>query len=262
MKPPASKSVEFEGHGGHRLAGVLHPAAGKSRGSIVQAHCFTCTKDYKIQVWLARELASRGFHVFRFDFAGLGQSEGEFAKTTLTTYVEDLTAAYRWIEDKKGEPVTLVGHSIGGAAAILATVQLEEVEAVITLGTSIHIGRRISKLLPPERESELAEKGVARVKIGGRKFPISKELLEDLERHSLVEALESMGRPLLVLHGTDDEVVPVAGGLSLFKAAGQPKAFVAFPGADHLFMTDRDLAPRMAAVICAWLEVVKGGGEP
>jgi putative redox protein len=243
--------VTFPGHAGLKLAGILQPAAGLQRGTVLLLHCFTCSKEYKILSWLARELAIRGYRSLRFDFAGLGESQGDFSGTTLSTDVDDVLAAARWLTRGGSGPLTFIGHSLGGAAAILAAEQLPDVRTVVALATSVDAGRRISE--------KLRQTGSGRLEIAGKTYPVSDRRLRDLEELSLQEKISGWDRALLVMAGTADRIVPLAEVERLFAAARAPKAFVAVPDADHLFAGRRSQAPRLAAIIDAWIQL--NGGD-
>ncbi len=246
--------VRFQGHGGTELAGLFQPGRSPSRGTLILCHCFTCSKDFKTLAWLSRALAADGFCVLRFDFAGLGESEGDFRETTLSTDIEDLQAAIRWIELEERPPLAgLVGHSMGGAAAILAARQHPVPLPVAVLGTSCRVGDRIRRLLRPGDLHALELTGETSVSIHGRLYPVTVEFLRDLDRHDLREAVTSWDCPLLVVHGTADRIVPLEEGQRLFEAAAHPKSFLGVPEGDHLFVGRRSFAPAIAQVLAGWI---------
>ncbi|GAB4113921.1 MAG: hypothetical protein Kow001_15370 [Acidobacteriota bacterium] len=242
--------VTFPGHDGLKLAGILQPASGLPRGAVLLIHCFTCSKEYKILSWLARELGVRGYRSLRFDFAGLGESEGDFSATTLSTDVADVLAAAHWLTQGESGPLTLIGHSLGGAAAILAAEHLPEVRSVVTLATSVDAGRRLSE--------KLRQDGTGRFEIAGKTYRLSERRLQELEKLSLQERISGWDRALLVVAGTADRIVPLSEVERLFASAPAPKAFVALPDADHLFAGRRSQAPRLASIIDAWIQLNEG----
>lgn len=246
--------VEFKGHGGHGLSGAFHPVTGEPKSGTVISHCFTCSKDYKVIVWLAAELAKRGHPVLRFDFAGLGMSEGSFADTTLSTDIADLRAAIGWLEGEGFKVDTLIGHSLGGAASILTGAIVPSVRNVVVIGTSAEVGK-VTRILKPEDWDTLSRDGVVSVRVGGVVRPIRREFIEDLKGHSLMETVANWNKSLLVIHGTADELVSSESQEALFAAARQPKAFFSLPGADHLFAADRGHARHIARVIEQWVEL-------
>ena len=238
------------------LAGLLQRGREPSSGAVVVCHCFTCSKDYKSLAWLARALAQFGFTVLRFDFAGLGDSSGDFRDTNLSTDIEDLIAATDWLERVQGERLLgLVGHSMGGAAAILAAARRPDPVPVAVLGTSGVVGGRIRRLLHPGDFENLERTGETTVTIHRRRFPLTVEFLQDLERHDLLRVVAGWRCPLLVVHGTDDAIVPFADAEELYAAATAPKSFLTVPAGDHLFVARRSLAPSVARVLAGWFEL-------
>ncbi len=245
--------VRFRGTAGE-LSGTLQVPDGTPRGGVVLAHCFTCSKSLKVTRNLATGIEDGGYAVLRFDFTGLGESEGEFADTSVTTNVGDIEAAARFMEARGFGPCALVGHSLGGAATLLAAAHVPAVRAVVAVGAPFspdHV-----RHLFAERDVERAlASGRATVEIAGRPFQISAEFFHDLERQCSPERIAALGRPLLVAHGTADRVVPIEEGERIFHAARQPRWFVAIPDADHLFIQERHAA-RAAQAVRAFLDTV------
>ncbi|GAB4250552.1 MAG: hypothetical protein Kow00109_26470 [Acidobacteriota bacterium] len=219
------------------------------------AHCFTCRKEYKILARLADALGPLGYGTLRFDFAGLGESEGDFAATTLESKVEDVLGAVRFVAEQGERLAALLGHSLGGAAALLAGERLLGRPPVIVLGASLEAGRRIAGRLSSGELRQLEESGVVEIRIGPAVYPLSREFLEDLRHLSLERPLRSGDFPFLVIHGTADTIVPIAEGERLFAVASEPKAFVAVPGGDHLLAERREWAASLAAIMDGWLQM-------
>jgi len=246
------QEVRFPGGAGATLAGVLHlPPHGPPRAGILVAHCFTCGKDLLTSTRLAKGLAAAGWAVLRFDFTGLGESEGEFSDTTISTSLRDLDAALDTLAERAGATIGMVGHSYGGAAALLAAERRADVGSVAVLGapsSPAHLTRLLS-----------SEGGRHHVTVGERRFALDPDFVADLHRHDLDRCLATLHRPLLVLHGLDDEVVPVEEGEALFAAASQPKAFLPLLGADHL-LTDRTTATAAIAALTAWFDHTLAAG--
>lgn len=252
MKRGKQTRVRFENRRGEEMAGIFHEPEGEVRGGIVLSHCFTCSKDYKVLAWLGRALAEHGFVVLRFDFAGLGESEGDFGKTTLSDDVDDLETAVQWMLGQ-GHPVqVLAGHSMGGAAAILGAARIDRIKGIVAIASSA-MPEEITRVLTPENRKELEKEGSATVSVMGRDFSITSEFFEDLKRHSPLATLQKWPGAFLVIHGTEDRIVDISKAEELFEAARQPKSFVALAGADHL-LSKQDLAQHTAAAISLWFE--------
>ncbi|HLV00370.1 MAG TPA: alpha/beta fold hydrolase [Acidobacteriota bacterium] len=252
MKGGKQIRVQFENRRGQKIAGILHTPEGETRAGIVLSHCFTCSKDYKILVWLGRALAARGFLVLRFDFAGLGESEGDFGQTTLSDDVDDIETAVLWMLNQ-GYPVrVLAGHSMGGAAAILAAERLAQIQGIVAIASSA-IPEEITRVLTPENREALERDGKATVSVMGRDFVISREFFEDLKRHKPLTTLQKWSGAFLVIHGTRDRIVNISKAEELFGAAPQPKTFFSLAGGDHL-LSQPNLAERAAEAISLWFE--------
>ncbi|MBW3578591.1 MAG: alpha/beta hydrolase [Actinobacteria bacterium] len=253
------EDVGFPGSTGARLAGVLHRPDGGAVGSVLLAHCFTCSKDLHTTTRIAGALAEAGYAVLRFDFTGIGASGGDFRDKTVSRNVRDLVLAATHLIERGYGPCGLVGHSLGGAAVLLAAARMRTVRSVAVLGAPATVSH-VRHLMVDDEEA-IRRDGVAQVVIGGRPFPISRDFLDDLDTHDVLAAVESLGRPLLVLHAVNDEVVPVNDGEAIFAAARQPKSFVPLIGADHL-LTDRGEAAHAAQTLVGWLDTtLRGGGD-
>ncbi len=250
---PDAEKVTFSGHRSE-LSGVLHVPPEPISGSVVLAHCFTCSKSFKIMRHVATGIANGGYAVLRFDFTGLGESEGEFGDTNVTTNVEDLHAAVNFLQRRVTGPCSIVGHSLGGAAALLATHRIPEVAAVAVIAapaTAAHVSRHFAR----EKVSEALASGRVRVEIAGRPFYLSGEFFEDLQRHDSLDHVRSLNRPLLVVHPMEDDLVNIEEGEKIFLAAKQPRWFVALPGANHL-LTKKEHAAAAAGVIARFLDTM------
>jgi uncharacterized OsmC-like protein/pimeloyl-ACP methyl ester carboxylesterase len=245
-----SERVSFPGHGGVRLAGLLdRPLAGPVRGHVLFAHCFTCNKNLKTVANISRALTDVGLAVLRFDFTGLGESGGEFAATGFSSNVADLLAAADYLAAEHGGPELLVGHSLGGAAALMAAAQIKACRAVATIGAPSHpshIEKQLSGGL-----AEIREKGEATVDIGGRPFQVRREFLDDLAAQPILERLRRLRRALLVLHAPLDQVVSIDHAGEIFTQALHPKSFVSLDRADHLLSNPAD-ARYAGSVIASW----------
>jgi uncharacterized protein len=245
-----TEPMSFPGSTGARLSGILHLPPEQAAGSVLLAHCFTCSKDLHTMTRLARGLCEAGYAVLRFDFTGIGESGGDFADKTVTRNVVDLVQAATALIQRGYGPCALVGHSLGGAAGLLAAQRLKTVRSVAVIGapaTPAHIRHLLG-----DRVEAVGREGVAEVTIAGHAFAIAREFLDDLERHDQEARVAELGRPLLVLHAVDDDTVAVTEGERIFAAARQPKAFVPLLDADHL-LTDQAAAGRALHVLESWL---------
>lgn len=224
---------------------------GEPTGWALFAHGFTLGKDLAAAGTIARALAREGLGVLRFDFTGLGSSEGEFASTNFSSNVGDLISAARWLEDNAAGPLLLVGHSLGGAAALAAAPDIPSVEAVATIGAPAdpsHIEHLFDRHL-----LEIEQLGQADVTIAGQHFPIARQFLEDIRSASLLPKVEDLDAALLVFHAPRDQVVGIENARQVFEAAKHPKSFISLPiEADHL-LSDRADAAYVGNVIAAWV---------
>jgi putative redox protein len=245
---PRPLRTSFPGARGHRLAAILDLPDREPDAHALFAHCFTCTKDLKAAHWIGRSLAERGVAMLRFDFAGLGQSEGDFGETTLSSNVEDLLAAAEYLRNEHGPPRILIGHSLGGVATLAAAGGVAEARAVCTISSSFQATHLRQHLLGEHRD-EAPER--LDVKIAGRAFQLRRRFLADLEQHDMAEHIRALGKPLLVLHAPGDRIVEIAQAEQIFAAASQPKAFIALGGADHL-LGRREDAEHVAQLIQLW----------
>lgn len=244
-----SQAVHFDGALGHRLSARMDLPVGKPRAFALFAHCFTCSKDLRPVVQMSQALNELGVAVLRFDFTGLGESEGEFAETHFSSNVADLVAAARYMAEAWEAPQLLMGHSLGGAAVLRAAGALPSVRAVVSLAAPADPSHVLAHV--EEAREAIERDGQARVEIGGRSFHVGKAFLDDVAEATLDDALATLGRPLLILHAPEDAVVPVSHAGRIFQAARHPRSFVALDGADHLLL-DPEQARYAAQVTAAW----------
>ena len=243
-----SEKLVFEGGQG-ALAARFDRPPGPVRATALFAHCFTCSKDLAAVSRIARALAERGIAVLRFDFTGLGHSEGEFANTDFSSNVEDLVRAADHLREQGQPPQLLIGHSLGGAAVLAAAARIPESLAVATIGAPAD-PEHVTKLFAGAR-AEIERAGEAEVELAGRRFRIRRELLDDLAEQRLEPAIAGLRRALLVLHAPFDQTVGIDNASRIFAAAKHPKSFVSLDGADHL-LTRREDAAYVAEVVAAW----------
>ncbi len=245
-----SERLTFQGASGAELAARLdRPGRGPTRGYALFAHCFTCSKDVFAASRISRSLAERGMGTLRFDFTGLGHSEGEFASTNFSSNIDDLVAAGEFLSEQFGAPALLVGHSLGGAAVLGAAGRLQGVEAVATIAAPFR-PVHVRNLFDGQIE-EIREEGEAEVTLAGRAFRITREFLEDLQSQRLDEAIAELDRPLVLFHAPRDEIVGIDNASRIFEAAKHPKSFVSLDDADHLLSRRQD-AEYVATVLSAW----------
>jgi putative redox protein len=243
-----SAKVEFPGATAAKLAARLDSPP-VPRAYALFAHCFTCGKDIFAASRIAAALVAQGIAVLRFDFTGLGGSEGEFSNTNFSSNVRDLLAAGDFLRQHYAAPTLLIGHSLGGAAALSAAPRVPEVRAIATIGApskAAHVVRSFGAQV-----GEIAEKGRAEVTLAGRKFTIAKQFLDDLADQQYLGAVATMKKALLVCHAPHDDVVGIENASEIFAAARHPKSFLSLDSADHLLRRRED-AIYVADVITAW----------
>jgi putative redox protein len=246
------KRLRFPGAFGDELVARLElpdPEGSEPAAYALFAHCFTCSKDLKAAGWISRALVERGIAVCRFDFTGIGESEGDFADTNFSSNVDDLQAGADFLRAEYRAPEILIGHSLGGAAVLAAAGRVPEARAVATIGApaeTAHLKKSLVRQAP-----ELEEKEEAEVRLGGRSFRIKQQLLRDLEGENLAEAIGDLHRALLVFHSPADTVVPIDQARKIYEAARHPKSFVSLDQADHLLTDPRD-ARYVGEVLAAW----------
>ena len=246
-----SQKLTFPSASGEMLAGRLElPAAGKPEAYALFAHCFTCTKDIFSASRIAGALAESGIAVLRFDFTGLGHSEGEFANTNFSSNVADLLAAADFLRQEREAPKILIGHSLGGAAILSAAPQVPEANAVVTIGAPAdpsHVQHLFQEARP-----EIESQGEAEVLLSGRTFRIQKQFLEDIENQKLESHIGNLRKALLVFHAPHDKTVEIDNARQIFMAAKHPKSFISLDDADHL-LTNKADGRYVASVLASWV---------
>jgi len=243
-----SKKVEFPGATGAMLAARLDLPA-TPRAFALFAHCFTCGKDIFAASRIADGLSARDIAVLRFDFTGIGSSEGEFANTNFSSNVEDLVAAADYLRKNHGAPSLLIGHSLGGAAVLAAASRVPDAIGVVTIGapaSAAHVTHNFAANL-----ADIVEKGTAEVTLAGRTFTITKQFLDDVAGQNILDDLGRMKKALLVCHAPRDEYVGIDNASAIFSAARHPKSFLSLDTADHLLRNRQD-ALYVADVIATW----------
>ena len=245
----ATERFQFEGEGGHSLAAALDLPDREPVAYALFAHCFTCGKDVLAARRIATALAAAGIAVLRFDFTGLGSSEGDFSNSTFSSNVADLVRAADHLRENRKAPAILIGHSLGGAAILAAAEKIPEARAVVTIAAPSDPGHVTG--LFKDRIEEIRKTGRADVSLAGRPFPITREFLDDIAEHQVMRHVTSLHKALLILHAPTDDIVGIDNATRIFVAARHPKSFVSLANANHLLSDRRDTV-YVAEVIAAW----------
>jgi uncharacterized OsmC-like protein/pimeloyl-ACP methyl ester carboxylesterase len=249
--PVPTERFQFAGEGGHQLAAALDLPDGPVHAYALFAHCFTCGKDVLAAKRIATALAVKGIAVLRFDFTGLGSSEGDFANSTFSSNVADLVHAADHLRETRGPPAILIGHSLGGAAILAAAGQIPDAKAVVTIAAPSDPAH-VTHLFKDSIE-DIRTHGKVEVQLAGRPFHIKREFLDDIAEHGLMADVAKLHKALLIMHSPTDDTVGIDNATNIFLAAKHPKSFVSLSGADHLLSARRDSA-YVADVIAAWAE--------
>lgn len=248
---PNSRAISFPGAAGAPLAARLDGPHTPPVAYALFAHCFTCSKDTRAATYVSASLAERGIATLRFDFTGLGGSEGEFANTSFSSNIADLLAAADFLRTRHRAPSVLVGHSLGGAAVLAAASSIPEARAVATIGAPFDPSHVLH--LFKGAANTIRALGEAEVEIAGRTFRVRNQFLEDIAGHRLDDALSHLGKALMVMHSPRDTVVSIDNAAKIFVAAKHPKSFVSLDPADHL-LPRREDALYAGHVLAAWAE--------
>ena len=239
----------FKNPQGESLSGLLEMPSGAIKSYALFAHCFTCSKDNPAATRIARALADLGIAVLRFDFTGLGNSKGDFSNTNFSSNLQDLLAAANYLEQHYAAPTLLIGHSLGGSAALAVAQDLATVKAVVTIGapaTAAHV-----KHLFADSYHELMDKQTVQVELGGRSFNIQRQFIDDLEKYNSVAHIKALRKALLIFHSPLDHIVSIEEAARIYTAAKHPKSFVSLDQADHLLSNPED-SQYVAEVLSAW----------
>lgn len=244
------EKVVFTNKKNQELEGRLElPADQYPHNYVIFAHCFTGNKNFSAVVDISRALIAEGFAVLRFDFTGLGDSQGEFEDTNFSHNIDDLVAAADYLAENHKPPTLIIGHSLGGTAAIYASDKIDSIKAIATIGSPADPDH-IKHLLKNDLE-EIEKTGKAKVDVGGRDFTIKKSFLDDLNKKVYDEILQELHKPILIFHSPQDQIVHISQAEELYKAAHHPKSFVSLDGADHLLTKEKD-AIYAGKVCAAW----------
>jgi uncharacterized OsmC-like protein/pimeloyl-ACP methyl ester carboxylesterase len=245
-----TERFQFTGSEGQQLAAALDTPEGEIHAYALFAHCFTCGKDGLAAKRIAVALAAKGIAVLRFDFTGLGSSEGDFANSTFSSNVADLVLAADHLRKTRQAPAILIGHSLGGAAILAAAGQIPDAKAVVTIAAPsdpAHVTGQFA-----DRIDDIRKHGESEVSLAGRPFRIKREFLDDIAEHGLMAHVAKLHKALLVMHAPTDDTVGIDNATRIFVTAKHPKSFVSLAGADHL-LTNKSDAAYVADVIAAWV---------
>ncbi len=244
------QKVSFSNKDEEQLVGRLElPLDQKPHNFVIFSHCFTCTKNLTAVKNIGRALTDKGFGVLRFDFTGLGESEGDFENTNFSGNVEDLVEAAIFLEKNYMAPTLLIGHSLGGTAAIFAASKIQSIKAVAVINSPSHPSHVMHLL--KDSTHEINKNGKAKVNLGGIDFTIKKQFLDDLENKSPIDVVSSFEKALLILHSPQDTIVGIKNAEDIYKAANHPKSFVSLDGVDHLLSNKQD-SNYVGQVIAGW----------
>ncbi|MBW2440760.1 MAG: alpha/beta fold hydrolase [Deltaproteobacteria bacterium] len=244
------RRLHFTNESGQRLAARMDlPDDTPPVAYALFAHCFTCSKNIKAAAHISRALTDEGIGVFRFDFTGLGESEGDFGDTNFSSNVEDLVTAAQFMVDNLEGPKILIGHSLGGAAVLQAAARIPSSLAVITIAAPAD-PKHVSLALGDSKEI-IERRGEAEVDLAGRTFKIKKQFLDDLESVSMQHTIRNLDRALLIFHAPTDAVVGIDNAARIFQAARHPKSFISLDRADHLLMKPED-SRYVGSLIATW----------
>ncbi|MFP4227143.1 MAG: alpha/beta hydrolase family protein, partial [Desulfobacterales bacterium] len=233
------KKLTFANRFDQKLSARLDlPVDGKPLAYAIFAHCFTCTKNLKAVGNISRALNRAGIAVMRFDFTGLGESEGDFADTNFTTNVSDLVDAADFLAAEYQAPEILIGHSLGGAAVIQAAAHIESAKAVAVIGAPANADHVLNHMA--DAYDTIKARGEAEVRLAGRPFKIKKQFIDDLESHKMADVIARLKRALMILHSPIDQTVGIENAAAIFKAAKHPKSFISLDQSDHLLSRSAD----------------------
>jgi putative redox protein len=254
-----TERFQFTSSEGHQLAAALDLPEREPIAYALFAHCFTCGKDVLAARRIAVALSAKGIAVLRFDFTGLGSSEGDFANSTFSSNVADLVRAADHLRETRKSPSILIGHSLGGAAILAAAGQIPDAKAVVTIAAPSDPAHVTG--LFKDRIEDIRKHGKVEVSLAGRPFHIKREFLDDIAEHGLMAHVANLHKALLIMHSPTDDTVGIDNATRIFVTAKHPKSFVSLAGADHLLTGKRDAA-YVAGVIAAWAERYLDPVEP
>ncbi len=245
-----AKKIMFQGANGEELSAKLDSPEGEAKAYALFAHCFTCGKDLSAINRIAKALNEDEIALFRFDFTGIGASHGDFANTNFSSNVQDLIAAEKFMQANLQAPDIMIGHSLGGAATLVAAAHIEHVKAVVTIGApfdSVNVLKQFGSSL-----EAIEEQGEVELLLAGRSFKIKKQFIDDAVSQNITDHIRNLKKPLLVMHSPVDDTVPIDHARSIYEAANHPKSFISLDKADHLLMKSDKYGQYTARVLAAW----------
>jgi putative redox protein len=248
---PRIEKLVFSNEHGQQLSARLDMPDSEPRAYALLAHCFTCNKSLKAAGHIAKGLVGQGIAVFRFDFTGLGESEGDFSNTNFTSNVQDILSAANFMEQQSYAPHILVGHSLGGTATLKAADFITSVKAVVTIASPAspaHVAEQFS-----DSKAIIAKQGEARVTLAGRDFTIKQQFIDDLEHASVLNDIKKLKKALLVMHAPLDGTVGIENATTIFQLAHHPKSYISLDQSNHLLSKPSD-AHYVGQLIAAWVE--------
>jgi len=234
------------------LVGYLHKPESLPKKGIVLAHCFTCSKHQRIMRRACDTLAGKGYLVLRFDFSGNGESEGKFEEATYSKEIKDMDSAISFMEKQGVSWIGILGHSMGADVSILHAPEDNRIQSLCILGASASTTNLVD-IFPKEVQEKIKKEGKTRMTLFGKEHMITQEFLEDTKKHNIPKALKNMDKPLCIIHGDNDAIIPVASAQKLYALAQEPKELHIIKGADHLFSEDTDFTTVLDIVI-AWFD--------
>ena len=247
-----SKKIKFKGKNGYMIAAQLDlPKTGKPKGMVLFAHCFTCSKNLNSVNYISKALVQKQFGVFRFDFTGIGESEGDFSDTNFSTNIQDLVTAAEFMKKEYMAPDVLLGHSLGGAAVLAAASSIPDIKAVATIAAPfdpLHVSHHFQ-----DQVCLIKKDGQAEVNLSGRKFIIKKQFIEDIDSHNMVNHIKNLKVPLIIFHAPADKTVGIENAKMIFDTARHPKSFVSLDKADHLLLDNPKDGEYVGQVLASWV---------
>lgn len=246
-----TKKISFKNLQGLIIDAKLEVAATETKSYAIFAHCFTCSKDIHAATRVSRALTKIGVSVLRFDFTGLGNSDGDFANTNFSTNVSDLVCAYNYLTEHYSSPEILIGHSLGGASVLAAADSMPSVKLITTIGapsTITHLENLFGSKI-----DEIEKEGEAEVNLAGKKFTLKKQFLDDIRSVSLKDKIQKLSVPLLIFHSPDDRIVSIDNAEEIYQAASHPKSLISLKGASHLLDRVED-SEFVADIISSWCQ--------